>query len=300
MLPHRWTLTSESFLGHTPPRFSDLNASEGLLRKGVDDDHSLESDILMHMPRRFDLPPSSVQRSWGEIGDDLWSDQRYFYSRPVWTRLGLGLGMAAIIANTQADRELIETYRESIRVEEFSSFTDVVRPLGDGTYTLPVFALASLFGRYATSGPAADVVGEWGWRSLRTFAVGAVPLVVLQRAIGAGRPDDPTNLHGSQWEPLQRDNGVSGHAFMGAIPFLSAAKMTDNPWLKGALYVGSTATAWSRLEDGRHYPSQIFLGWWLAFLAANAVDLTELDHGPLTITPGPIGDGAGLWFDWRF
>ena len=86
---------------------------------------------------------------------------------------------------------------------------------------------------------------------------------------------------------------------MGAIPFITAAKMTDEPLAKAALYAGSTVTAWSRLHDERHYVSQIALGWWIAYLAATAIDQTEFNSRNVTITPGPMDDGAGLFFEWR-
>lgn len=236
---------------------------------------------------------------WSDVIDLVRSDHRNFYSRPILTRLGWGLLAAGIVANTQVDRELYEGYHDNVNVHEIATFTDVVRPLGDGTYTLPLFTAAALFGRYATRISGSEVVGDWGSRSLRTVGVGAVPLIALQRLTGAGRPDDPNNHKGSTWTPFRYENGVSGHAFMGAIPFITAAKMTDDPIAKAALYAGSTLTAWSRLQDERHYVSQIALGWWLAYLAATAVDQTEVEFRDFTITPGPMADGAGLFFEWR-
>ncbi len=54
--------------------------------------------------------------------------------------------------------------------------------------------------------------------------------------------------------------------------FIDAAKMTDNCWLKTGLYACSVLPAWSRINDDAHFPSQAFLGWWMAYCAATAVD----------------------------
>jgi hypothetical protein len=96
---------------------------------------------------------------------------------------------------------------------------------------------------------------------------------------GGSRPGEED--HGSQWRPFSDDNGVSGHSFVGAVPFLSAAYMTDNRFLRGTLIAASTLPAVSRLNDDAHYASQAIIGWSLAFFAANAVNHTELQNGPV-------------------
>ncbi|MEZ6069860.1 MAG: hypothetical protein R3C10_06170 [Pirellulales bacterium] len=93
-------------------------------------------------------------------------------------------------------------------------------------------------------------------------------MLALQAVTGASRPGESTSE--SHWKPFDDNNGVSGHAFMGAIPFMSAAKMTDNIWFKGALYAASALPAMSRVSDDDHYFSQAFLGWWMAYMAASA------------------------------
>lgn len=144
----------------------------------------------------------------------------------------------------------------------------------------------------ANEGTPLAVTGEWGERSLRTVLVGGPPMLALQYGIGASRPDE---LHSaSHWEPFQDANAVSGHAFMGAIPFLSAAKMTDRPLLKGALIFGSVLPGFSRFNDEDHYASQVVLGWSMAYLAASAVDDTYAQERPYRLMPGPVGEGTGI------
>ena len=116
-------------------------------------------------------------------------------------------------------------------------FIGGTKPLGEGRYELAVWGTATVTGLVFDESVLGEVVGEWGSRSLRTFAVGAPPLYVLQLATGASRPADG---HGSHWHWFNDNNGVSGHAFIGAVPFLAAAEMVENPWAKGSLYVCST------------------------------------------------------------
>ena len=92
---------------------------------------------------------------------------------------------------------------------------------------------------------------------------------------------------------------MSGHAFMGAIPFLSAAKMTEDPYLKATFYVASTLPGLSRITDDDHYPSQVLLGWWIAYLAASAVDEVNISRSHVSIFPMMIPDGAGVGIEFR-
>jgi membrane-associated phospholipid phosphatase len=98
------------------------------------------------------------------------------------------------------------------------------------------------------------------------------------------------------------NNGVSGHAFVGALPFLAAADMVESPLAKGALYVCSTFVGFSRMTDDAHYPSQVFLGWYMAWASARAVSATELHFSgvDVRIVPLPVADLGGAALDVRW
>jgi PAP2 superfamily len=65
---------------------------------------------------------------------------------------------------------------------------------------------------------------------------------------------------------------VSGHTYFGSVPFITAAKMSENLYQKGILYVLSTFPALSRINDDKHYFSQVALGWYLAYLSCAVVE----------------------------
>jgi hypothetical protein len=107
---------------------------------------------------------------------------------------------------------------------------------------------------------------------------------------------------GSGWKFFQDDNGVSGHAFVGAIPFLAAAEMCENPWAKGGLYVCSTFVGFSRMTSDAHYPSQAFLGWYLAWASSMAVSRTETHFAGMEVrvVPLPMADLGGMAVESRW
>jgi hypothetical protein len=199
-----------------------------------------------------------VEDAWSGIA----SDYAGFYSAQGLTYLSIGLGAGALMANTAFDESFLhDAYAENVVLapsDEYYKRLHQPKFLGDGYYTIPAFAAAALAEPLIADLPLGPETAEWGRRSLRTILVGGPPVLGLQLLTGGSRPGESSA--GSHWKPFEDNNGVSGHSFMGAIPFLSAAKMTDNVWLKGGFYAVSTLPALSRVNDDDHYFSQAFLG----------------------------------------
>ncbi|MBL8752876.1 MAG: phosphatase PAP2 family protein [Planctomycetes bacterium] len=252
---------------------------------------------------RPDVPAAPRQAapatSWPErVWATTVADHRAFYDGGTLFGLGTGIGLAGLSANSQLDRDIYEDVLPEWRTDEVREFRDSVLPMGEGTVVLPVLATAALAGPWLGS----DAVGTWGERSLRAIAVGAPPMLALQRLIGAGRPDDPTNTRKSEWEPFDYSNGVSGHAFIGSVPFLTVARMQDDVAIDCACYAGSLLVAGARLQGSRHYFSQVVLGWWIGFLATGAVDDAGLGNpdNALSILPYATDDEVGILVSHRF
>ena len=118
----------------------------------------------------------------------------------------------------------------------------------------------------------------------------------MLRALGASRPKEDD----SSWRPFNDNNGVSGHSFMGAVPFIAAARIARKPYLRYFFYLGSMLTGWSRINDNSHYLSQAALGWWMAYLATACGDKAEGEKGKVVIAPTPVADGVGFTVALRF
>ena len=254
-------------------------------------------------PNILRLPPvdDNDATMLGLVGDQwskICSDHAQFYSLTGLTWLAGGLGAGALMANTSFDEEFLhDTYAENVVLaptHEYYERFHQPKILGDGWYTVPVFAVAAFSQPLLDKVPCGRLTGEWGERSLRTLLVGGPPMLALQELTGGSRPGESST--GSKWQPLEDNNGVSGHSFMGAVPFLSAAEMADNPWLKAGFYVASGLPALSRINDDDHYPSQAFLGWWLAYLAARAVDRSQScgSGGHVHVVPQTGGVGVAI------
>jgi hypothetical protein len=250
-----------------------------------------------------DIPQSNWQKYGHPIWENLLNDQRNFYSCGSLEWLAGGVGGAAILANTSLD----EQFRQFVHGPGGAGSTDLnwMKGFGTGQYVIP-----SLVGIWAVdywldasappgSRPYADWLEEWSGRSLRGLIVGAVPLVSLQYITGASRPGESSA--GSHWKPFQDNNGVSGHAFVGAVPFWTAAQLTDCVPLQIGFYGMGTLAGISRIHTDSHYLSQVLLGYWLAGLSVAAVDNTEWQKRQWLITPTVFengGAGMSIMHQW--
>ncbi|HEY2826419.1 MAG TPA: phosphatase PAP2 family protein [Pirellulales bacterium] len=254
------------------------------------------SVVLNDGPLRGDAPQGVWQTYGHPVWQNLLSDERNFYSCCSLEWLAAGVGGAAILANTNLD----EQFRQAVHGPGGAGSTDLnwMKGFGTGTYVIP--ALAGIWAvdywldesGPVGSRPYASCLEEWSGRSLRGLIVGAVPLLSLQYITGGSRPGESSA--GSHWKPFQDNNGVSGHAFVGAVPFWTAAQMTDCVPLEIGFYGMGTLAGISRIHTDSHYLSQVLLGWWIAGLSVAAVDCTEMQKRQWLITPTMFDNGAGI------
>lgn len=228
-------------------------------------------------------------------------DHQNFYSPESLSALGLAFAGGAIVANTNIDDGIIRHFQVSTRRANSDEWYETFREskgFGDGRYSLSVYGATWLASELFPEVPGVQTAGTWGERSLRAFLVGAPPLIGLQFLTGGSRPGETE--FGSAWRPFQDNNGVSGHAFVGSLPFITAAKMSESPGWKFAFYAASTLAPISRSNDGSHYPSQAFLGWFVAYVAASAVDASDNPDARWKFFPYVNQNGTGIQAEIRY
>jgi len=237
---------------------------------------------------------------------------RRMYGRRAMLRLGLALGAAAVLVYSGADaaverwhtgrldpregraedaRDALRARGEKQRAKELrtdsfaSSASDrvarVAKPLGDRELFF-IWGLGAAADWLWKSSP----LSRWTRASFEAMCVGLPMLWTVQRVLGSNRP---SSRDGSpRWRPFEHANAASGHAFLGAIPLWTLAQRLDGSLARGAARFCGLLTGWSRLNDRKHYPSQILLGW---TIAANAVIAVE-DRGQSGAPTRPAGDAA--------
>jgi len=218
----------------------------------------------------FSFSAIAENEDWSNIK----SDYKEFYSKERLIRMGLIFAGGAVLANTDIDQDFQNDYQNNIRSAATDDFSKTAKLFGEGKYLIPISLISAGVASYLNDGKDRSGVGKWGELTARAYLVGGPTVLMTQLLTGASRPsEDPFK---SDWKPFNDSNGVSGHAFIGAVPFLNIAYMNKNMFVKSTAYIASTFAAISRINDNQHYLSQAMLGWYLAWESVDAVNSVEL------------------------
>ncbi|MCP4724506.1 MAG: phosphatase PAP2 family protein [bacterium] len=172
--------------------------------------------------------------------------------------------LAGVSANTNIDKEFKNYYQENIRSSGSEDFSGRVKPLGEGLYMFPVYPVVYYLGKLSEN----SMMEEWSRRIMTAALISAPGILTSQLVLGGARP---TNDTGSKWWGREHKfNGASGHTWVAALPFITAAKLTENKILKYLFYISSTATGLSRINDDAHYLSQVILGYSWAYFGVKS------------------------------
>ncbi|MSU77541.1 MAG: phosphatase PAP2 family protein [Gemmataceae bacterium] len=227
----------------------------------------------------------------------LLQDFKNFYLSENMFYVAGAVALAAPIANSQMDQRFRDWYQKQGRTKQADDAALFVKNFGEFKYAIPGYLAMSLSGRLFSDHPFMTPIGEFGDRGLRALAVGAPMVGVLQYGLGASRPGSQD----SRWHPFSgASNSASGHTFVGAVPFLTAASMVESKTLKVLLIAGSMATGWSRIHTDDHYLAQTILGWSMAYLAVEAISRTEDQRGKMRIVPLITPNGGGMGVEFRY
>jgi hypothetical protein len=262
------------------------------------------TDEIAFAPEAFapDMPvvPSWWEKCQAEFDEHLQSiclDFKHMYTGKNLCCLAASIAVAAPLANTSADQDIRDWYQREVvsnrdywhRKRPVNEFFDIA---GDWQVMLPVYLGSWALGTVYEDNRLCYTAGQWSQRTLRALLVGSVASGTLQFGLGAGRPGE-----GSHWRPFHDTNSVAGHGFVGAVPFLTAASMTQCKPLRWTLFAASFGTTWTRLDRDAHYFSQCLLGWSIAYLATQSVNMTELELRRFDLVPIDLpqgGAGAGV------
>lgn len=199
---------------------------------------------------------------------------RAVYSRRTFLRLGGAVAGAAVLVYSGADEAVDEANREHGTNDVTAAISHQFKQFGEPYWPFVWIGLA-LIDRFVGRSP----IGRFGRQSMQATAFGLPILWSTQRVLGASRPtDDPES---PRWAPFEDENAASGHAFIGAVPWIVWLRTSRTPWVKSLAGVLSPMTGWSRIHDRKHYLSQVLLGWTIAWQAVDGV-----------VTPPDRADGT--------
>ncbi len=188
------------------------------------------------------------------------------YGRRSFMRLGGATVLAGILAYSGTD-EAIESFHDgTVRSGTSDRLAHGLKFFGERFWFSNWFLVAAIDAWWQSGS-----FSRWGRGNFEAMIVGLPVLWTVQRGLGANRPSSDNG--NPRWRPLAADNSASGHAFMSAVPWLTLAARSGRWPVAVGSRLASVATGWSRLNDRKHYPSQIILGWTIAWNAVAAVQV---------------------------
>ncbi len=219
---------------------------------------------------------------------------RRTYSRRAFLRLGGAALAAGILAYGGLDGEIESWHARRVRSAGTDRLAAFFRIWGE-RFWFGVWGLLAAVDAAVRSSAAT----RWARRNFQAMLVGLPLLWSTQRLLGASRPGQ--RPWGPRWRPLDNDKAASGHTFVAAVPWLNLARRLPGGAAgnvgRGAAGLASLLTGWSRLDDRLHYPSQILLGWviaWNATAGVAAIDEAEAAAAAPKAAPNAAPDGPRL------
>lgn len=276
---------------------SCLKSSIASTNTNTDIAHTSSNIILkkhLYAPKAYNSYEYKALFSATNWWQHIKKDYVNFYTPPnLYYFLGT-VSIGAGFAFTHADQYIANDWQTHIRSPFTNRVSNIAVLAGYLSFALTYIAALGL-NALMPSLPYSSTIGLWATNTIRAGLVG-LPLVGLFEAgLGGNRPSDPNPS--SRWKLGKSGHAMSGHAFGGALPFLTAAMMTDNLALKYTLYAASTLTGLSRINGNQHYFSQVFMGWMTAYLAVSSVMRTNhqfIQNHNLAIYPIALPNGMGI------
>lgn len=237
----------------------------------------------------------AIERKYS-LREEILSDFYQFYCTSQIAKRAVGYGVGGYLANSSTDLHFRNNWQDDIRNDFSNKLSTTINDYSKiANYPIAVpFYLATLwFSTNAFTSSAHSPIGIFANHSLRTLVVAAPEQLFLTHFWGSGRPE--TGAH--RWELFKYHRAVSGHAFYGAIPLLNLAKQQDILWLKGSFYLLSVLPGMARVNSDKHYLSQVWIGWWLAYNATQSVWLSDKvsnESKEISLEMHPLNDGIYL------
>lgn len=194
--------------------------------------------------------------------------------------------VGTIGAATLADRGL----NAWIQDHRSPSGDDVARVFKNGGEPVVTFGIG---GGILAAGVISDrpALRRRGGRVLLSLVAAGLTTTAIKKVTGRLRPAETPDPF--IFKPFSsHDAFPSGHATMAFALATSLSDEIHNRWASAALYAFATGTAWSRMNDERHWLSDVLAGAAVGFTAARIVER----HPPrLLVDP----NGGGVRLEWR-
>ncbi|GGH76590.1 phosphatase PAP2 family protein [Phaeocystidibacter marisrubri] len=235
----------------------------------------------------FAQADSTYWRGWYETPIDVVNLTRWETS-DWWVASGVLVGGVALYTQDEAIRESVQGFR-SPTTDNLSKY--IAEPFGSGYYSMGATAIA-----YGAGWAFKDEkLRRTSLQAAKAYVLTAGATFVLKQLTHRSRPYESGRddlWYGPYALTFENDGFPSGHTSTAfAVASVYAHAYSDRPWLQVGLYSVAGLTALSRMNDDKHWASDVFIGAALGWYIGRTIVKTD---SQLTIAPS----GNGIYLSW--
>ena len=249
---------------------------------------------LRDAQNKLDLNRDYFKGIFSDIAYTATSPSRW--DRADWIMAGsVAVGTGFFIGLDEEIRDVFEDNRSSTT----DDFANLFEPFGNGLVTIPALAAFYIFGHYDEN----DKAKRTALIATESFLVTGLYTTVIKVSMGRHRPstgDSSTSFDGFTTDHKSFPSGHTSTAF--AIATVIANKYEETPYLKPISYGIASLTGLSRINDDKHWASDVFFGAALGYFTSKTIlRLHNNKKGQhFTIYPRADSRGGGIVLSKRF
>ena len=205
---------------------------------------------------------------------------------------------SALLLSTEDEN--IRTWVQSSRYSVSDNIASFAKPFGNGRYTLPVSLLMYVYGK---------IFDNYKFRraallSVESFIISGVFNMSIKFLFNRERPVNSIKsdvIHGP-FSPIFSPSFPSGHSqAVWSIATVFATEFSDTVIIPVFAYGIATLTALSRVNDNKHWTSDIIIGSSIGFFTAKAIENNHLEKSNnIILFPEVSKDTTSLTIKYLF
>jgi len=213
--------------------------------------------------KNLDLYPDYFMGIFSDIAYTATSPSRWENSD--WMMAGaVAVGTGFFIG---LDEEIREVFKDT-RSSTTDDLANLFEPFGNGIVTIPALAAFYVFGNYYEN----DKAKRTALIATESFLITGLYTTILKVAMGRHRPstvDSSTSFEGFTTDHKSFPSGHTSTVF--AIATVVANKYEETPYIKPISYGIASLTGLSRINDDKHWASDVFFGAALGYFTSKTI-----------------------------
>jgi len=230
------------------------------------------------------------------------SDTKSILTSPVrWEKSdGIKFSLVAgTVAGLYFFDQNIQEWVQKKRNSDSDQLAKLVKPFGEGVYTLPALGLFYLYG-YTAEDKRAE---KTALLSVESFLISGLFTQTLKYAAHRRRPEDSDRY--DRWDGpgfsasnLSFPSSEATAAF--SVATVVAYEYEDTVWAPPLAYSLATLAALARINDNAHWASDVFLGSTVGYFTAKTIVRLHKKKSNYVIVPITDGRCNAVAIAWRF